>query len=176
MLSAAGVSVHRSGRHVTVANCDELTLDEIVVPGDPSSAAFVDRRRRARARVAPDRARQSANWTRTGFLRIVQRMGGVVLGDLEDHPGDEVARSEPTTDLDVAAGPLVGTEVEADEVPLAIDELPLVALLGCFAEGRDRRARGAASCASRSPTGSPPSSRGCAAWGPTSRRPPTASP
>jgi 3-phosphoshikimate 1-carboxyvinyltransferase len=36
----------------------------------------------------------------------------------------------------VAAGPLVATEVAADEVPLAIDELPLVALLGCFAEGQ----------------------------------------
>ena len=35
----------------------------------------------------------------------------------------------------MTAGPLVGTVVEADEVPLAIDELPLVALLGCFAEG-----------------------------------------
>jgi 3-phosphoshikimate 1-carboxyvinyltransferase len=35
----------------------------------------------------------------------------------------------------VTAGPLRGTVVEADEVPLAIDELPLVALLGCFAEG-----------------------------------------
>jgi 3-phosphoshikimate 1-carboxyvinyltransferase len=38
-------------------------------------------------------------------------------------------------ELDVAAGPLIGTVVEPDEVPLAIDELPLVALLGCFAEG-----------------------------------------
>ena len=36
---------------------------------------------------------------------------------------------------DVTAGPLVGTTVERAEVPLAIDELPLVALLGCFAEG-----------------------------------------
>jgi 3-phosphoshikimate 1-carboxyvinyltransferase len=35
----------------------------------------------------------------------------------------------------VTAGPLRGTVVEPDEVPLAIDELPLVALLGCFAEG-----------------------------------------
>ena len=69
-------------------------------------------------------------------MRIVQRMGGIVLGDLEERPGDEVARDEPVTDLDVAAGPLVGTEVGADEVPLAIDELPLVALLGCFADGR----------------------------------------
>jgi 3-phosphoshikimate 1-carboxyvinyltransferase len=42
---------------------------------------------------------------------------------------------EPIGDLEVAHGPLVGTTVESDEVPLAIDELPLVALLGCFAEG-----------------------------------------
>jgi 3-phosphoshikimate 1-carboxyvinyltransferase len=39
------------------------------------------------------------------------------------------------SDLDIAAGPLEGTTVEAEEVPLAIDELPLIALVGCFAEG-----------------------------------------
>ena len=39
-------------------------------------------------------------------------------------------------EIDVAYGPLVGTTVERGEVPLAIDELPLVALLGCFAEGQ----------------------------------------
>ena len=38
-------------------------------------------------------------------------------------------------ELDISHGPLHGTVVEPDEVPLAIDELPLVALLGCFAEG-----------------------------------------
>ena len=38
-------------------------------------------------------------------------------------------------ELDVTQAPLEGTTVEPDEVPLAIDELPLVALLGCFAEG-----------------------------------------
>jgi 3-phosphoshikimate 1-carboxyvinyltransferase len=75
------------------------------------------------------------NWTRCGFVRIVQRMGGVVIGELEDPPGDEVATTEPVSDLEVAAAPLVGTVVEPEEVPLAIDELPLVALLGCFAEG-----------------------------------------
>jgi 3-phosphoshikimate 1-carboxyvinyltransferase len=136
MLAAAGVPVHRFGRHVTVANCDELTLDEIVVPGDPSSAAFLVT---AGVLVAGSRLLVrgcAANWTRTGYLRIVQRMGGIVLGDLEDLPREELARDEPTTDLDVAAGPLMATEVGGDEVPLAIDELPLVALLGCFAEGR----------------------------------------
>src|SRR6266571_7730536 len=37
MLAAAGVNVHRNGRHVTAAGTDELTLDELVVPGDASS-------------------------------------------------------------------------------------------------------------------------------------------
>jgi 3-phosphoshikimate 1-carboxyvinyltransferase len=74
------------------------------------------------------------NWTRTGFLRILARMGAVVVGDLEE-PSAAVALDEPICDLEISAGPLVGTVVEAAEVPLAIDELPLVALLGCFADG-----------------------------------------
>src|SRR5947209_9983856 len=60
-------------------------------------------------------------------------MGAIVLGDLE--PPGTFGEDEPVSDLDVSAGPIVGTTVEPDEVPLAIDELPLVALLGCFAEG-----------------------------------------
>jgi 3-phosphoshikimate 1-carboxyvinyltransferase len=135
MLTAAGVTVHRNGRHVTVAGTDELTLDEIVIPGDPSSAAFA-----IAAGVLVPGSRLvlrgvGVNWTRSGFVRIAQRMGAIVIGDLEDEPGDLVAATEPISDLDVTAGPLVGTVVEAEEVPLAIDELPLVALLGCFAEG-----------------------------------------
>jgi 3-phosphoshikimate 1-carboxyvinyltransferase len=74
------------------------------------------------------------NWTRTGFLRILRRMQGIVLGDLEDESG-ELSADEPISDLDVAHGALEGTVVESEEVPLAIDELPLLALLGCFAEG-----------------------------------------
>ena len=135
MLTAAGVTVHRNGRHVTVAGTDELTLDELVIPGDPSSAAFA-----IAAGVLVPGSRLvlhgvGVNWTRSGFVRIAQRMGAIVIGDLEDEPGDEVAATEPISDLDVTAGPLVGTVVEPEEVPLAIDELPLVALLGCFAEG-----------------------------------------
>jgi 3-phosphoshikimate 1-carboxyvinyltransferase len=135
MLTAAGVTVHRNGRHVTVAGTDELTLDELVIPGDPSSAAFA-----IAAGVLVPGSRLvlrgvGVNWTRSGFVRIAQRMGAIVIGDLEDEPGDLVAATEPISDLDVTAGPLVGTVVEAEEVPLAIDELPLVALLGAFAEG-----------------------------------------
>jgi 3-phosphoshikimate 1-carboxyvinyltransferase len=142
MLAAAGVTVRRNGRHITVVNADELILDEIVIPGDPSSAAFAI----AAGVVVPGSRLLlrgvGVNWTRCGFVRIVRRMGGIVIGDLEEEPGDEIATAEPVSDLDVTAGPLVGTVVEPDEVPLAIDELPLVALLGCFAEG-DTVVRGA---------------------------------
>ena len=58
---------------------------------------------------------------------------------------DGVPAEEPVCELDVAHGPLLGTVVEPEEVPLAIDELPLVALLGCFAEGR-RSCAGRRSC------------------------------
>ncbi|MHB8531422.1 MAG: 3-phosphoshikimate 1-carboxyvinyltransferase [Solirubrobacteraceae bacterium] len=134
MLLRAGVPMHRHGRHVTVVNCDELQLDHLVIPGDPSSAAFFVA---AGVLVPSSRLLLSnvgVNWTRTGFLRIVRRMRGIVLGDLEQERG-ELTSDEPTSDLDVAHGALEGTTVEPDEVPLAIDELPLVALLGCFAEG-----------------------------------------
>jgi 3-phosphoshikimate 1-carboxyvinyltransferase len=81
------------------------------------------------------------NWTRSGFLRILERMGAIVLADLEE-PGT-FAPVEPVADIDVSGAPIEGTTVDADEVPLAIDELPLVALLGCFADG-DTVVRGAA--------------------------------
>jgi 3-phosphoshikimate 1-carboxyvinyltransferase len=136
MLASAGVKVHRNGRHMTVVGVDELEFPEpLLVPADPSSAAFM-----VAAGVLVPGSRVvvrdvGVNWTRTGFLRILQRMGGIIAGDLEQEPGDDVPATEPTSDLVVEAGPLVGTVVEPEEVPLAIDELPLVALLGAFAEG-----------------------------------------
>jgi 3-phosphoshikimate 1-carboxyvinyltransferase len=134
MLAAAGVQIGRNGGRVTVAAQDELELGALHVPGDPSSAAF-----HAAAAVLVPRSRiviegMGANWTRTGFFRILRRMGGVVVGPLEE-PGGGVPTEEPVCELDVCHGPLLGTVVEPEEVPLAIDELPLVALLGCFAEG-----------------------------------------
>jgi 3-phosphoshikimate 1-carboxyvinyltransferase len=134
MLLSAGVAVSREGLEISVPNTDELLLGSVSVPGDVSSAAFL-----VAAGILVARSRLvirdvGVNWTRTGFLRIVRRMRGIVLADLE-HEGAPLATYEPVSDLDVAHGALEGTVVESAEVPLAIDELPLVALLGCFAEG-----------------------------------------
>jgi 3-phosphoshikimate 1-carboxyvinyltransferase len=135
LLARAGCNIHRRGDRITLTQHDELELGAINVAGDPSSAAF-----HIAAAVLVRGSRivvtdMSANWTRTGFVRIVERMGGVVVGDLEPPRPGEIPLEEPVTELDVAAGPLVGTTVERHEVPLAIDELPLVALLGSFADG-----------------------------------------
>jgi 3-phosphoshikimate 1-carboxyvinyltransferase len=146
MLLKAGASVRREsgaggGLRTTVGNVDELALDAVEVPGDLSSAAFLIA---AGVLVSGSSLLLEAvgtNRTRAGFLQILERMGAIVLADLE--PGDDLQAEEPVGDLDVRAGPIEGTTVEAEEVPLAIDELPLVALLGCFAEG-ETIVRGAA--------------------------------
>jgi 3-phosphoshikimate 1-carboxyvinyltransferase len=138
MLAAAGANVERrtidgGGYASSVGNADELELETVRVPGDLSSAAFL-----IAAGVLVPGARLilegvGVNWTRAGFLRILERMGAIVVGEVEE-PGT-FAAAEPVCDLDVSHGPIEATTVDADEVPLAIDELPLVALMGCFAEG-----------------------------------------
>ncbi len=146
MLAAAGANVERraidgGGYASSVGNTDELELETVRVPGDLSSAAFL-----IAAGVLVPGARLilegvGVNWTRAGFLRILERMGAIVVGEVEE-PG-AFAPAEPVCDLDVGHGPIEATTVDADEVPLAIDELPLVALMGCFAEG-ETVVRGAA--------------------------------
>jgi 3-phosphoshikimate 1-carboxyvinyltransferase len=141
LLRRARAPFEQDGLESTVSQVDELELDEVVVPGDPSSAAFV-----VAAAILVDGSRVvlkdvGLNWTRSGFLRIAERMGAVIVGDLEE-PGTE-SDQEPVGELDVASGPLEATVVEPDEVPLAIDELTLVALLGAHAEG-ETVVRGAA--------------------------------
>jgi 3-phosphoshikimate 1-carboxyvinyltransferase len=146
MLSAAGASIARegdpiSGYRTTVGNVDELELGAVDVPGDPSSAAFL-----IAAGVLVRDSRLvldgvAVNWTRAGFMRILERMGAIVLADLE--PPGAFGPEEPVADIDVRNAPILATTVEAEEVPLAIDELPLVGLLGCFAEG-ETVVRGAA--------------------------------
>jgi 3-phosphoshikimate 1-carboxyvinyltransferase len=136
MLQAAGAALARApdGLTTTVTCAGELGLDSVQVPGDMSSAAFLIA---AGILVAGSRLvleGVGVNWTRSGFVRIVRRMGANVAGELE--PEGTFGAREPVSDLDVSHGPIQAAMVGHDEVPLTIDELPLVALLGCFAVGQ----------------------------------------
>jgi len=113
-----------------VRPAERLEPGTIVVPGDLSSAAFLI----AAALIVP-KSRVAlegvgVNPTRTGFLHIARRMGAAIEVEAED-----TGSGEPAAIVRALHSELRGTTVGADEVALAIDELPLVALLGCFAEG-----------------------------------------
>jgi 3-phosphoshikimate 1-carboxyvinyltransferase len=73
------------------------------------------------------------NPRRTGLLHILERMGANITVYNRRELG-----GEPAGDLDVRSAALVATNVGPDEVPLAIDELPLFALAASFARGRSR--------------------------------------
>lgn len=115
---------------ITVRSAASLRLERVAVPGDLSSAAFFIA---AALLVGGSDLRLAGvglNPTRSGFLGIVNRMGALVEVDSES-----VESNEPRGSLRVRSAGLTATRIGPGEVPLTIDELPLVALLGCFAEG-----------------------------------------
>jgi 3-phosphoshikimate 1-carboxyvinyltransferase len=131
MLRAAGAELRTETGRVSVSGMRRIELEQVAVPGDFSSAAFFI----AAASVVPGSELilrgVGVNPTRTGLLQILERMGGSVEVLAGTAPG-----GEPVADIVVRAAALQGTDVSGAEVPLAIDELPIVALLAAFAEGR----------------------------------------
>jgi 3-phosphoshikimate 1-carboxyvinyltransferase len=130
MLAAAGAFVERDGNGVVVRPAERLEPGSIDVPADISSAAFfvVAALLVGGSEVVLEEV--NVNPTRTGVLTILERMGAGV-----EREGETEVGGEPIAHLHVRSGPLQGTDVGGAEIPLAIDELPLVALAACFAEG-----------------------------------------
>jgi 3-phosphoshikimate 1-carboxyvinyltransferase len=129
MLRAMGASVRVDGRRVTIGP-SRLRAVDVEVPGDFSSAAFwlVLGCLHPDAEVRVENV--GVNPTRTGLLEILSRMGA----DVSVERPREVA-GEPVADLVARSCRLRAITVGGDLVPLAIDEVPLVALLGVFADG-----------------------------------------
>ncbi len=130
MLSAAGAEIKRQGSAVTVWPAERIEPGELSVPGDISSAAFF----LVAAALLPGSdvilREVGTNPTRTGILDILLRMGASI-----EFLSESVIGGEPVADLRVRAVPLRGTEIGGAEIPRAIDELPVIALAACFAEG-----------------------------------------
>jgi 3-phosphoshikimate 1-carboxyvinyltransferase len=125
-----GATVSTVDRTVTVAPADQLHCVDVEVPGDFSSAAFwlVLGVVHPSAEIRINNV--GLNPTRTGLLTILRRMGAdVELRDERDVAG------EPVADLVARSSQLRATTVDGDLVPLAIDEISLVALLGLCADG-----------------------------------------
>lgn len=138
MLAAAGAPVVRRPRSVSVWPVEKLELGEVDVPGDFSSAApFVV----AATLIAGSEVHVhgvNLNPRRTGLLRALERMGARITVYNRRRIG-----GEPAGDLEVHHAELVSTNVGPEEVPLAVDELPLFALAASCARG-ESTLRGAA--------------------------------
>jgi 3-phosphoshikimate 1-carboxyvinyltransferase len=133
MLEAAGARVRRSTTSVTIEPAAALQLGEVAVPGDFSSAAPL----LVAAALVPGSDLTihdlGVNPRRTGLLAVLERMGArVSVFDRRREAG------EPVASVQVQPGELVATDIGADEVPVIVDELPLVALLASHARGETR--------------------------------------
>jgi 3-phosphoshikimate 1-carboxyvinyltransferase len=130
MLAASGARLETAGGRITIRPAERLQSQRLEIPGDISSAAFALLAALLVAESEIELISVGLNPTRTGLLTILGRMGAQLeVGETAP------AGHEPRGTVQAVASRLAGTEVGGDEVPLAIDELPLVALAGCFAEG-----------------------------------------
>jgi 3-phosphoshikimate 1-carboxyvinyltransferase len=130
MLRAFGYPVEERDGWVAFAPGGRVAPFDLRIPGDPSSAAFLV----GAASLAEGGTLAilgvGINPTRTGFLRVLARMGARI----EVGAGHE-AGGEPVGDLLVAPAGLRATTVIAEEIPGLIDEVPLLAVLASRAVG-----------------------------------------
>jgi len=136
MLRAWGAPLRTEAGEVLVSRLERpLELPaSLDVPGDPSSAAFwLGAGLLVPGAVVAIRG-VDVNPTRTGFLRVLERMGAVI----EPEPEAERA-GDPVATLRVRGGSsLQGTEIAPAEVPSLLDEVPLLAVVASQARGETR--------------------------------------
>lgn len=131
MLEGFGYHVHRDAATSSVIGGGSLTAGRIDVPADISSAAFF--------LVAASIVEGSdltlrhvgMNPTRTGILNILRMMGADITVSNEREIG-----GEPVADMRVRSAHLKGIDIPEDQVPLAIDEFPVLFIAASCAEGR----------------------------------------
>jgi 3-phosphoshikimate 1-carboxyvinyltransferase len=130
LLRAFGYLIEERDGWLTFKPTGEVTPFEMEIPGDPSSAAFPVGAALLAESGELRVSRVCLNPTRTGFLRVLERMGGRVAAEDIGPQFDE-----PVGALVAGPSPLIGTEVSAEEIPGLIDEIPLLAALATRARG-----------------------------------------
>ncbi|MGB2630216.1 MAG: 3-phosphoshikimate 1-carboxyvinyltransferase [Candidatus Omnitrophota bacterium] len=130
MLEYFSADIKREGLRTEITGQKELAPKDLEIPGDISSAAFfiigallVE----GSSIVIRD---LGLNHTRIGAINVLKRMGGNV--EVLDVKGEV----EPRGDLKVMSSELKGTTIEKEEIPLLIDEIPVLIIAAVMAEGR----------------------------------------
>jgi 3-phosphoshikimate 1-carboxyvinyltransferase len=119
------------GRIITLTGQPELHGADLVVPGDPSSAAFPAVAALLLAGSDVTIEGVGINTLRTGLFTTLLEMGGAI-----EFRNERLTGGEPVADLVVRASRLAGVEVPASRAPSMIDEYPILAVAAAFARGR----------------------------------------
>ncbi|MDD5561207.1 MAG: 3-phosphoshikimate 1-carboxyvinyltransferase [Candidatus Omnitrophica bacterium] len=135
MLKVFGANITAGKKNITLTPDKKLISPGLIyIPGDISSAAFLI----VLAAIIPGAKivieRVSLNPSRCGIINVLKRMG--VNIEVLPLKGNGAQSFEPLGDLIVTSGKLKGITVEPSEIPSLIDELPILMVAACFAEGR----------------------------------------
>lgn len=130
MLRGFGANVLCQDKTATITPDPELLGQKIEVPGDISSAAYFI----AAGLIVPGSEilvkNVGINPTRDGLLRVCEAMGAdMTLLNKRENGG------EPIADILVRHSHLKAVTIEGEIIPTLIDELPMIAVMACFAEG-----------------------------------------
>lgn len=125
------VTPEGAGRRITLVGQPELTARPVVVPADPSSAAFPV----VGALLLPGSDLRAPgvglNPQRSGLFHTLEEMGADIRFE-----NQREAAGEPIADLRVRSSRLTGIEVPAERAPAMIDEYPILAVAAAAATGR----------------------------------------
>jgi len=129
MLSLMGVNIVRLGNTSTVAPVNEITSIDYLVPGDPSSAAFLIAIGLLKSKKVVIK-NVLLNERRIGFLKVLKRMNAdILLENIENF------QNEPVGDIVVKKSKLQGVTIDGSDVVDMVDEIPIFTLLASQAEG-----------------------------------------
>lgn len=132
-VDSEAVSGRPGARSVTVKGLSDLTAADVIVPADPSSAAFL-----VVAALITDGSEITVenvglNPLRTGLFQTLREMGAdLVISNEREQAG------EPVGDITARSSTLRGVTVPAERVPSMVDEYPILAVAAAAAEGRTR--------------------------------------
>lgn len=130
MMNYFGGKIKTEGVTITSEPIQQLIGKKVSIPGDISSAAFF----LVAGAILPQSELRlthvGINPTRNGVIQVLQRMGANIEILNPRH-----VSGEPVADLVIGSSSLQGTIIEGDIIPTLIDELPILAVAACFAEG-----------------------------------------
>ncbi len=130
MVNGFGGQVETNGLTASITGGTSLTGQHIIVPGDISSAAYFIAAGLIHPNATIHITNVNTNPTRAGILQVAQMMGGNVTLD-----NNRVVSGENVCDITVSSSSLHGVTIGADMIPALIDEIPIIAVMACFASG-----------------------------------------